>query len=40
MLVGGTVVAVIIPFVIYAVRQPSWAMKDSGFEPFSWERRK
>ena len=40
MLIGGTVIAVIIPFIIYAVRQPSWVMKDSGFEPFSWEQRK
>ena len=40
MLIAGTVVAVIIPFIIYAVRQPSWVMKDAGFEPFSWERRK
>ena len=40
MLIGGTVIAVIIPFIIYAVRQPSWVMKDFGFEPFSWEQRK
>ena len=39
MLIGGTVVSVVIPFVIYAVRRPSWVMKGSGFEPFWWERK-
>ena len=36
-LIIGTLVVVIAPFIIYASRKPSWANKDSQFEPFHWE---
>jgi putative glutamate/gamma-aminobutyrate antiporter len=39
LLIAGTVLFVGLPFVIYAVRQPSWRMDHSDFEPFSWEER-
>ena len=38
-LIAGAVVAVAIPFVIYAIRQPGWKMKGADFEPFTWERK-
>jgi putative glutamate/gamma-aminobutyrate antiporter len=37
-LIIGTVVFVGLPFIIYALRRPSWRDPDSGFEPFSWEK--
>ena len=40
MLIGGALFFVALPFAIYAARQPSWKMKNSGFEPFSWEESK
>ena len=36
-LIIGTLVVVIAPFIIYASRKPSWTNKDSQFEPFHWE---
>lgn len=36
----GTIVMVVIPFVIYASRKESWVSKDMAFEPFHWEEKK
>lgn len=36
-LIGLTVLFVILPFVIYAVRKPHWRDPDSDFAPFTWE---
>ena len=36
-LIIGTLVVVIAPFIIYASRKPSWTNKESQFEPFHWE---
>lgn len=36
-LIIGTLIVVIIPFVIYASRKPSWKDTDSDIEPFHWE---
>ncbi len=40
-LVAGCVVFTAIPFIIYAMRRPSWAnpAAKAEFEPFSWERK-
>jgi amino acid transporter len=38
MLIGGTILFVAIPFVIYAIRRPGWRQAGRDFEPFSWER--
>ena len=35
---GGCIVFVAIPFIIYALRKPSWQDKDSQFQPFHWEK--
>lgn len=37
MLIGLTVLFVILPFVIYAVRKPHWRDPDADFAPFTWE---
>ncbi|MCP9610952.1 putative glutamine/gamma-aminobutyrate antiporter GadC [Coprobacter tertius] len=36
-LVIGCIVVVAAPFIIYASRKPTWADKNSQFEPFHWE---
>ena len=36
-LITGCVVVTGIPFVIFAMRKPSWTDKNSEFEPFHWE---
>ena len=36
-LIIGCIIVVGVPFVIYAMRKPSWVDKDSQFEPFHWE---
>lgn len=36
-LVVLTLFFVALPFLIYAMRQPHWRDKDSGFAPFTWE---
>lgn len=36
-LIGGAVVFVILPLVIYALRKPHWRDPESNFEPFTWE---
>ena len=34
----GCIVFVAIPFIIYALRKPSWQDKDSQIQPFHWEK--
>ncbi len=38
-LIAGNIICVIIPFIIYAMRKPSWktASRDEAMEPFTWE---
>ena len=36
-LIIGCVVVVIIPFIIYAMRKPSWRDPNADFAPFHWE---
>lgn len=36
-LIIGVIVMVAIPFIIYALRKPSWIDKNAQFEPFHWE---
>lgn len=36
-LFGGVALFVILPFVIYACRKPSWVSKDADFVPFHWQ---
>ncbi len=37
-LIGGCIVVVAVPFIIYANRKESWLAKDAEFEPFHWEK--
>ena len=39
-LIGGNVLFVIVPLVIYAIRQPHWQTADgtADFEPFTWQK--
>lgn len=37
-LIGGCIVVVAAPFIIYANRKESWLAKDAEFEPFHWEK--
>ena len=37
-LIGGCIVVVAAPFIIYANRKESWLVKDAEFEPFHWEK--
>lgn len=39
-LIIGTLLGVLIPFVIYSLRKPEWKSADSDFEPFSYELNK
>ena len=34
---GGCIIFVAVPFIIYALRKPSWQDKDSQIQPFHWE---
>lgn len=36
-LIGGVVLFVVLPFIIYACRKPSWVNPTSNFVPFHWE---
>ena len=36
-LIIGTILVVLAPFVIYASKKPSWVDPKSNFEPFHWE---
>ena len=38
-LVVGALVVVVIPFIIYSMRKPSWKMPEADIEPFESERR-
>ena len=38
-LIRGCVVMVVIPFIIYAMRKPSWRDKNTEFAPFHWEEK-
>ena len=37
-LIVGAIIFVGIPFIIYAMRRPSWRSADSDFEKFEWEK--
>ncbi|MBR2352101.1 MAG: amino acid permease [Alistipes sp.] len=41
-LIGGGIVMIALPLIIYALRRPSWLSKDAtdAFAPFSWEQTK
>lgn len=39
-LVGGVVLMIVIPFVIYAMRKPSWKNPDTQFAPFHFDEKK
>ena len=39
-LIIGCIVMVVIPFIIYAMRKPSWRDPSSEFAPFHWEDKK
>lgn len=36
-LIAGAIIVVIIPFIIYAMRKPSWKDPKADIEPFHWE---
>ncbi|MDE6162130.1 MAG: amino acid permease, partial [Bacteroides sp.] len=36
-LIIGTIIVVVAPFIIYASKKPSWVDPNSNFEPFHWE---
>lgn len=36
-LISGAIIVVVAPFVIYALRKPSWKDPNSDIEPFHWE---
>ncbi|MCC3265053.1 amino acid permease [Arthrobacter gengyunqii] len=36
-LIGGAVIFVVLPLVIYALRKPHWRDPESNFEPFTWQ---
>lgn len=36
-LIVGTAIGVLVPFVIYSLRKPEWKSADSDFEPFSYQ---
>jgi amino acid transporter len=40
LLAAGNIVFVVLPFIIYALRKPSWktASGEAAMEPFSWEK--
>ena len=35
---GGCIIFVAVPFIIYALRKPSWQDADSQIQPFHWEK--
>ena len=37
LLLGGAVVFVAIPFILFAFHKPNWKAPDSDFEPFDWQ---
>jgi amino acid transporter len=36
-LIIGALLFVVLPFIIYALRKPSWKAPDADFEKFEWE---
>jgi hypothetical protein len=38
-LIIGRIVIVVIPFIIYAMRKPSWRDPDAEFAPFHWDQK-
>lgn len=38
-LIVGCVVMVVIPYIIYAMRRPSWRDRNTEFAPFNWEQK-
>ena len=38
-LIAGCVVMVVIPYLIYSMRKPSWKDPDAEFAPFHWEQK-
>ena len=38
-LVVGCIIVVVVPFIIYALRKPSWKSADTDFAPFHWEQK-
>lgn len=36
-LIIGTLIVIVAPFIIYATKKPSWVDPNSSFEPFHWE---
>lgn len=38
-LIAGCIVMVVIPFIIYAMRKPSWRDPDAEFAPFHWDHK-
>jgi amino acid transporter len=37
-LIIGAIVFVVIPYIIYAMRKPSWKAPDANIEKFEWEK--
>ena len=37
-LITGCVIVLVIPFIIYAMRKPSWKSSDTDIAPFHWEK--
>jgi phosphotransferase system glucose/maltose/N-acetylglucosamine-specific IIC component len=38
-LIIGCAIMVVIPFIIYAMRKPSWRDPNAEFAPFHWEKK-
>jgi putative glutamate/gamma-aminobutyrate antiporter len=38
-LISGCIIMVVIPFIIYAMRKPSWKDPQAEFAPFHWEKK-
>ena len=39
-LIAGCVIMVVVPYIIYAMRKPSWKDPEAEFAPFHWEKEK
>ena len=37
-LIGGAVIVIVIPMIIYASRKKEWLQKGAAFAPFLWEQ--
>jgi amino acid transporter len=37
-LIVGCIIVVVVPFIIYAMRKPSWKSSGAEFAPFHWEK--